>query len=112
MWRAVLTFLLNFVLARLGEDLDASERAAVADYVARRRELDQTEEAAGIALARIEQEIREIEYERKALVAKADTAKVALDELQGRIDEINKKHEKALSDLNARSDADVLRSEI
>lgn len=112
MWRAVLTFLLKFILARLGEDLEASERAAVADYEARRSELDKREEAAGIELARIEQQIREYNTAREKLRIEAVQLDNLLKRQQQRLNHVNEKYKTDSGQLASSSDADVLRSEI
>ncbi|MCC6452056.1 MAG: hypothetical protein IT171_04140 [Acidobacteria bacterium] len=112
MWRAVLTFLLKFILARLGEDLEASERAAVADYEARRSELDKREEAAGIELARIEQQIREYNTAREKLRIEAVQLDNLLKRQQQSLHDVNEKHKTDSGQLASSSDTDVLRSEI
>lgn len=110
MWRAVLTFLLKFVLARLGEDLEASERAAVADYEARRSELDKREEAAGIELARVEQQIREYNTEREKLRIETVQLNNLLKGQRQRLNDANEKYKNDSDRLASGSDADVLRS--
>lgn len=112
MWRAVLIWLLRFVLARLGEDLDASERAAVADYEARRLELDQKEAAAGIELARVEQQIREYNTAREKLRIEAAQLDNLLNRQRQRLNDVNEKHKTDSDQLASHSDADVLRSDI
>ncbi|HQZ81635.1 MAG TPA: hypothetical protein PLR83_00315 [Pyrinomonadaceae bacterium] len=111
MWRPLLSWLLKFVLARLGEDLDESERTAVAEYEAKRQAVLDELAAGERDLATITATLFQNAARRRALAAEIDTAATQLDLMSKKLEKINETRKTVMSDLAARSDDDMLRSD-
>lgn len=112
MWKPFLTWLLKFALDRLGTDIDAESEKMLADYEARRAEVEKARNEAEISLGRIE-------HERLALVAKRVKNSSEIEFLQQQIqiqDEqlrrLNDEKNKKLNDIGNLSDDAILHTEL